>query len=204
MAIASSKTREMYPLSTKKVLKKTFTGTIIWCILFLILYGISVFIFALFQSPFGWLISGIVIVVLLSVIIILTYLYQLWYYNVYFYDLTADYIVIRKGPITPREITIPYERVQDVYVDQDILDRLFGLYDVHLSSATVSSGMEAHIDGVEKSAADGLREVLLQTISKKISKNQTPSASPPIQTIIAPPSPSQNQPGTYPQPQIKR
>lgn len=102
--------------------------------------------------------------------VFLTYLYQLWYFSVYFYDFTPDYVVIRKGPITPHEITIPYERIQDVYVDQDLFDRFFGLYDVHLSSATASSGMEAHIDGVEKAAADGLRTTLLTTVSQKIGK----------------------------------
>jgi len=57
-------------------------------------------------------------------------------------------------------------------VDQDLLDRIFGLYDVHLSSATISSGMEAHIDGLEKQAAEGLRNILLQTVQQKISKNR--------------------------------
>ncbi len=102
----------------------------------------------------------------------LTYLYERWYFAVYFYDLTPDFIQIKKGPITPREITIPYERIQDVYVDQDLFDRIFGLYDVHLSSATASSGMEAHIDGVEKQAAEGLRAILLETIKQRISKNR--------------------------------
>ena len=100
----------------------------------------------------------------------LTYQYQLWYFKVYFYDLTDDFIVIRKRVFTPREISIPYERVQDVYVDQDLLDRIMGLYDVHLSSATISSGMEAHIDGVEKIAADGLRKFILDKVSEKIKK----------------------------------
>jgi len=109
-------------------------------------------------------------ILFLCVVIALTYFYQQWYFAVYFYDLTADYIVIRKGPITPREITIPYERIQDVYMDQDILDRIMGLYDVHLSSATASSGMAAHIDGLEKTAADGLRAQLLETVSRKIGK----------------------------------
>lgn len=81
-----------------------------------------------------------------------------------------DYLVIKKGPITPKEITIPWERIQDVYVDQDIFDRIFGLYDVHLSTATFTSGMQAHIDGVEKEAADGLREELLEKIKNRISK----------------------------------
>ena len=58
---------------------------------------------------------------------------------------------------------------------QDLLDRIFGLYDIHLSSATFSSGMEAHIDGVEKQAADGLRKILLETVKQRISKNRIPN-----------------------------
>lgn len=175
MAIAMSKTREQFPLSTKKVLKKTVAGTLIWTILLLIIYGVAAFLFISLSSAIGNYLGLVTLGIfgLLFIIIVLTYLYQQWYYNVYFYDLTPDYIVIRKGPITPHEITIPYERIQDVYVDQDILDRIFGLYDVHLSSATVSSGEAAHIDGLEKPAADGLRAVLLQTVSERISKNKS-------------------------------
>lgn len=172
--MATSKTREQFPLSPKKVLKKTIAGTIVWVILLLIAYGFAAFMFITLTKTIGNYFGLVTIgtFAFLFVVILLTYLYQQWYYNFYFYDLTPDYIVIKKGPITPREITIPYERIQDVYVDQDILDRMFGLYDVHLSSATVSSGMEAHIDGVEKPAADGLRALLLQTVSQRISKSR--------------------------------
>lgn len=183
MAIAMSKTRERFPLSTKKVLKKTLTGTLVWVILLLIIYGVSAFFLISLAEAIGNYFGIITFGIFgfLFLIVVLTYLYQQWYYNVYFYDLTDDYVIIKKGPITPHEITIPYERIQDVYVDQDILDRIFGLYDVHLSSATISSGMAAHIDGVEKPAADGLRAVLLETISRKISRNrgQSPPQSNP-------------------------
>ncbi len=174
MQIATSPTRTQFPLSTKKVLKKTIVGSIVWIVLF----GF----FVSFAGPMAFILSmdpGLraivgslffIITLFFVAIIVLTYLYQRWYYAVYFYDLTPDYIIIRKGPITPREITIPYERIQDVYVDQDLFDRFFGLYDVHLSSATVSSGMQAHIDGVEKAAADGLRAQLLETVSRKIGR----------------------------------
>lgn len=172
MNIVWSKTREKFPLSKKKIIKKTISSLIVVVLLFLALYAILFyFMSTLNQKIFGWIgVMTFVVVVVLLVISILMYLYEKWYFAVYFYDLTNDYIVIKKGPITPKEITIPYERVQDVYVDQDLLDRFFGLYDVHLSSATISSGMEAHIDGVEKEAAEGLRKVLLQTVQKKISK----------------------------------
>jgi membrane protein YdbS with pleckstrin-like domain len=179
MAIAMSKTREKYPLSTKKVLKKTLAGTLGLAIFLFIAYGILTTIVTSAKT-FGNLLGGATFGIFgfLFLIVVLTYMYQKWYYDVYFYDLTDDYVIIKKGPITPHEITIPYERIQDVYVDQDILDRIFGLYDVHLSSATISSGMAAHIDGVEKPASDGLRGVLLEAVSRKISRNRNQSTPP--------------------------
>jgi len=171
MKIAASKTRDQYPLSTRKVLKKTVVSSIVWAVLFLIIFGVAFgAMLAAGVGSAGLLLSLLAIILVFALIITLIYFYQMWYYAVYFYDLTDDYIIIKKHPITPREITIPYERVQDVYVDQDIWDRIFGLYDVHLSSATISSGMAAHIDGVEKTAADGLRAMLLKTVQEKISR----------------------------------
>ena len=177
MQIAQSKTREQFPLSYKKIMKKTIASTIAITILLLVIWGFLAFMLgSIGQEAIGWLGTATFgIFGFLFVVILLTYLYQRWYFAVYFYDLTNDFIQIKKGPITPREITIPYERIQDVYVDQDILDRIFGLYDVHLSSATVSSGMEAHIDVVEKQSAEGLRAILLETVKQRISKNRVPN-----------------------------
>lgn len=179
MQITQSKTREQFPLSYKKIIKKTIANIIAITILLLVIWGFLAFILgSIGQDAIDWLGTATFgIFGFLFIVILLTYLYQRWYFTVYFYDLTNDFIQIKKGPITPREITIPYERIQDVYVDQDILDRIFGLYDVHLSSATVSSGMEAHIDGVEKQAAEGLRAILLETVKQRISKNKAPNTS---------------------------
>ncbi len=175
MKIAMSSTREKYPLSTKKVIKKTLLGTLVFVLLASILYfAVSLMVLNASEGPVGSIGAILLVgfVLLLSLVFLGVYLYQKWYYAVYFYDLNDDYIVIKKGPITPREITIPYERIQDVYVDQDLLDRIFGLYDVHLSSATVASGMEAHIDGLEKQAAEGIRALLLQTVKERISRKR--------------------------------
>lgn len=173
MKIATSPTREKYPLSQKKIIKKTITSTIVWSLplIFLLftIFKIGDRIMSdLNQDPtviaellvlslwvFGFLLTGYVF---------LSYLYQRWYFAFYFYDILEDYLVIRKGPIAPKEITVPWEHVQDVYVDQDIFDRMFGLFDVHLSTATVTSGIQAHIDGVGQQAANGLREALLEKI----------------------------------------
>lgn len=189
MEIATSQTREKYPLSTKKILKKTIGYSLIWIlVLSFVMVPASIF---LSEATDSFVLPVLVYIAVMGLTILLTYLYELWYFKVYFYDLTSDFIVIRKGPITPREITIPYERVQDVYVDQDIIDRFFGLYDVHLSSATISSGMAAHIDGVVKNNADGLRNELLQTVSAKIAKTRGTSTSPtPVSVPTLPPNPT--------------
>lgn len=179
MQVAYSKTRERFPLSYKKVIKKTIVSMFAYlakcAFIVSLMLGMMIYYKLLDREFFSRINLPVYILFimfgLIIIVILLIYFYQRWYFSVYFYDLTPDYIQIKKGPITPREITIPYERIQDVYVDQDILDRIFGLYDVHLSSATVSSGIEAHIDGVEKESADGLRAMLLETVKQRISKN---------------------------------
>lgn len=179
MKIAMSKSREQFPLSPKKPLKKTLAHTLWW----LILVGIGAVIglVAAFANskPSVALIVIIVAVVLDLIVFLPTYWYQKWYYAVYFYEIDDDYVRIRKGPITPKEITVPFERIQDVYVDQDLLDRIFGLYDVHISSATMSSGIAAHIDGLAQPAADQLKALLLQTVSAKMRRHQTGQAPTP-------------------------
>lgn len=178
MKIASSPTRDKYPLDPKKIIKKTLTSSIILTIIILVGYAfVSASLLISSQSGLFGIVSAAVFV-FLAVLILIIYLYQRWYFAVYYYNLDGNYIVIKKGPITPREITIPYERVQDVYVDQDIFDRLLNIYDVHLSSATISSGMEAHIDGVAKPAADGLRQLLLDTVSQKLNRSHQQPPTP--------------------------
>lgn len=181
MKVSYSKTREQFPLSTKKVIKKTVMKTFIWVIIFLV-FGIFTLLASIPEFSDGtgsnpFISATLPIIIILFLITFITYLYQKWYFAVYFYELTPDFVQIKKGPITPKEITIPYERIQDIYVDQDILDRIFGIYDVHLSSATIASGIEAHIDGLEKKAADGLREVLLNSVKQKISRTAVPTNS---------------------------
>ncbi len=88
-----------------------------------------------------------------------------WYFKAYirtyFYDAGQGYLTIRKGVFTPSEIHVMYQKIQDVYVDQDLFDRIMGLFDVHIASATATSGIEAHIDGVDAATADALKNFRL-------------------------------------------
>lgn len=95
-----------------------------------------------------------------------SYLNQIWYFKTYYYDFTPEHIIIRKGTIARNEVLFAYDKIQDIYISQDTLDRVLGLYDVHLSSATFTSSQLAHIDGVDKNAAEGIKAELLTMINK--------------------------------------
>ena len=114
MQIAFSKTREQFPLSPKKILKKTISGMIFHTILIFLIY-LLVFTSFITEAQksglFPVALAEIAFAITLGIIVLTTfvnYFYQRWYFATYFYDLTDDFIVIRKGPITPSEITIPY------------------------------------------------------------------------------------------------
>jgi len=170
MKIAMTAAREQFPLSPMKVTKKTIIGTFGFLAWLLVVYAITWVWLIMATGKFAFPLTTLGFVGVVPIIIVLDYLYQRWYFAAYFYDLNPDYLVIRKGTITSQEITVPYERFQDVYVDQDILDRMFGLYDVHIASASISSGMEAHIDGVGQQAAESLRILLLQKLRERMTR----------------------------------
>ncbi len=170
-----------YPLSSRKFWKKLLPKLSSFFLL-PILAGLVLFVFALSPQP-GQQIVTISSSSILGICLIL-YLVQVlpyaWYLKVYikryYYDANDSYVTIKKGVFAPTEIHVQYSKIQDVYVDQDILDRIMGLYDVHLATATVTSGIEAHIDGVDATAAAGLKQFLLQKLQAGNSGNMMSSA----------------------------
>lgn len=166
MNILMSKTREKYPLSTAKIIKKTIMTSLYALIpaLSVTFYFVNFIYHNYFYSNLNtsyFLIGALFCAAGIAIL----YCYQYWYFATYYYDLTNQFLIIKKGPVAPSEITIPYNKINDVYVEQDILDRFFGIYDVHVSTATTISGQTAHIDGVGKKAAEGLRKEILDRIS---------------------------------------
>ena len=139
---------------------------------FSLLAGVLVFFFSLMGSEiesFDFSFGGVflIFVLLFVAFIVLEYEYQVCYMKSYFYDLIRANLVVRKGVFSTNEITLPINRLQDVYVDQDVLDRIFGLYDVHVSSATMISARLSHIDGLNKENAEAIKNLILSAIQKE-------------------------------------
>lgn len=190
-----------YPLSPKKFWKKIIPSLIGNFIFSLFIGAFVGFLYVRFINTAGWVsdifpfklwfLSSIFATIALFIIIVFV---KSWYIKVYikryYYDCGDQFITIKKGVFAPTEIHIQFQKIQDVYVDQDIPDRLMGLYDVHIASATVTSGIEAHIDGVNADVAENLKNIILAKIngsSSSLTSPQTPmpqfqqSSSTPVQ-----------------------
>lgn len=183
--------QEQIPLSPKKFLKKILEKFFPWAIIFFVLeIGLIFFVyFGVDEGHFlhiGFLVWSFLVMILILVLAFIPYaIYVRAYIRSYFYDANENFITIRKGVFAPTEIHVQFQKIQDVYVDQDIIDRVLGLYDVHIASATVSSGIAAHIDGVEQAQAEALKNLLLQKIQSPHSGASTSETTPPIPQPIS-------------------
>jgi membrane protein YdbS with pleckstrin-like domain len=164
-----TKTRQKYPINKKKIIKKVIISSLAFLFLFSCV-GIFGIILAVSDNSNVGIFMVIGSILAFAAVVVLSYLYHTWHFATYFYEILPEYVMIRKGPIMPNEITILYQKIQDVYVDQDLFDRMMGLYDVHIATATFSSGNLAHIDGLLKEDAGKLRDELLGIFKSKISK----------------------------------
>lgn len=164
------------PLSSRKFWKKIFEKVLQIVAFFVI--GLIYVNFAedaqLREESFLVIKFGVIAVMLIGAIYAI---YVRVYIARYYYNCDGAFITIKKGVFAPTEIHVQYQKIQDVYVDQDIIDRIMGLYDVHIASATITSGIEAHIDGVEFDAAERIKNFLLGKIQGGNSVPSAPSSN---------------------------
>ena len=161
-------TRYTLPLTPKKVVKKTVKSVMVFLFLwsFVIFTGASI-AYSLWPNFSVILFWSIVLTFLPALALIpVFYRYQQLYFRTYYYNLKSDVMIIRKGVWAPHEIRLPYSKIQNVYVDRDLLDVVFKLYDVHLATADSASNLYAHVDGLDEENALKLRDMLLKRIEK--------------------------------------
>lgn len=171
----------VYPLSFRKIWKKLIALEIgrggtesrkMWrpIVQALALVTVIIFVFAYMSyqgdPTFDWTRIVSLMLAIWGIVYILFALYLWLYVWTYYYDFDEYYLRVRKGVIIRREVTIPYERIHDVYLDQDVLDHIFGLHDLYVATASEMSLQEAHIDGLDKNNAYKLRDLLMHEITE--------------------------------------
>lgn len=117
---------------------------------------------------------------LFSLLVFFLYLWAIWTYNNYRYQLTEDVLKIERGVIWKKYSSVPYERIQNVDIHRGILDRLLGLSDLQIQTAGYSGfprsgrgslfgslfggehAVEGRLPGLDTQTAGQLREELIK------------------------------------------
>ena len=94
------------------------------------------------------------------------------YFKFYFY-LDEDEVIIEKGVLRKTKLNIPFDRIQTVNFQQNIIHQVLSVIEVEIDTAG-SKGTEFSIDALSKEQAELLREVLL---SKKAEADKESSGS---------------------------
>ena len=162
--------RESYPLDGKKPLKKTIAYVWFLFLLFFVLVIPIGIMLPVNLTQVSFFFSRVFVIgfpaFFLLFLSFLAYFYELFYMKYYFYDIIGNNLIIKKGVFSRNEITVAFNRLQDVYTHQDVLDRFFGLYDLYVSSATFTSGELSHIDGLNKENSEIIKGLILERIRK--------------------------------------
>jgi putative membrane protein len=175
------------PLEPRKIVKKSIGQTISS------IFSIVVFFIIFTMSKSSLVDDGtigakyfdIIQTVVFSILIISllwTWIYQYLYYKLYFYNFSDEAGEIRKGVVAQATGHVYYSRIQNLYVDQDILDRIFGLYDVHYETAGDSSSFYSHVDGLNKENADKLIKFLIEKAKNTPGRDQASNTPVPTPT----------------------
>jgi len=168
------------PLSTKKIIKKTIAYSILPGMFFgllAVVFGIMYYFSSITSKTsrefpiISWLFWGSIISFFLIVVAIA--IYQYFYYKSYLYKFDEEAAEVGKGVISRAIGHVNYARLQNVYVDQDILDRIFGIYDVHYETAGETSRFYSHVDGLVKENAD----ILVAFLNEKVKTLNRPAAA---------------------------
>lgn len=98
--------------------------------------------------------------------------YQYFYYKTYFYDFSSEGAKISKGIFKRSTGYVTYDKILNIYLDQDPLDKMFGLYDAHFETAATESGSYSHVDGLDKENAEKLIYFLNKNCNKIVIKRK--------------------------------
>lgn len=98
--------------------------------------------------------------------ILFCYIWARLTYRFWSYQFTEDALKIEKGVIWKKYISIPYKKIQNVDIYRGVLDRIFGLSDIHIQTAGYSGYRltEGRIPGLLPQDAEIMREDLIKRV----------------------------------------
>ena len=113
--------------------------------------------------------------ILTGPLFIFVYPFYYFRYKTLHYKFDRDGIQMRWGLLFRREVYLGYARIQDVHLAMGVIQRWLGLADIHIQTASGSSGPEMTIQGILK--FEDLREFLYSRMHGV--RDEAPKPSPP-------------------------
>lgn len=132
--------------------------------------AINIFI-SIFVVGYGFQASmlGFGVYSLIAVLLIGFLVLSYFQYRMFFFYVQEDKFVIEKGVFRKEKTTIPFDRIQTVHINQNIIQRVLNVVGLNIDTAG-SSGRELEIAALEKSYARQLQQFL---IGKKSTQEET-------------------------------
>ncbi len=123
-------------------------------------------------------------------ILLLTAVWSVASYFALRYGLTADSLVVRSGVLRRQSRVIPFSRIQSVNVRQSALQRVFGMAELRVETATQGAEAEAVLSVLRWKDAQALREELVAERQSALNTRRgTVGASATTETRAAAPTP---------------
>jgi putative membrane protein len=111
-----------------------------------------------------YLIAGIV------VLIIAQFVFSYLSYLKYQFQVQKNAFIVQKGVIKRSVVEIPFHRIQNINIQQNILQQIFGVVGFQIETAGESAS-EIKIKALDSFTAQSLKEVLLEELNEAENKN---------------------------------
>ena len=104
----------------------------------------------------------------------------------YYFHLEDDRLIIQKGVLNQTRINLPFERIQNIHLEQKVLHRLLNVVSIRIDSAG-SQGSEITIEALEREQAEAIRSYVLAQ-KRGASSSPGSEAGKEVATAVAPSS----------------
>ncbi|MDX2247965.1 MAG: PH domain-containing protein [Bacteroidia bacterium] len=142
---------------------------------------VLIIIFNRGDSYFAWFLGFLLVMSFVQLVLSL-----ISYYNYYFH-VKGNELLIQKGVLQKTRLNIPFDRIQTINFQQNILHQILNVVSVEVDTAG-SSKSELSIDALSREHAEALRNYIL--VKKEAIARETQSAEVPSEEL--PPSPTQS------------
>jgi len=110
-------------------------------------------------------------------IAVLGALYSIAAFFKYFFYISGEKLVVEKGVFKRSILEIPFDRIQSINFEQNLIHRLFGVVKLHMDTAG-SATSELELSALDRTVAKQLSGIILSVKKKRDTPNDTISDNP--------------------------